>query len=314
MSLLVERPGLQSTLQDMGRPGWRHMGVPLCGAADPLALGLGNHLVGNPPGAVAVEMTLDGLTGVFEQEQVFALTGAKHQARLNEEVIEAGRTCQAVPGDRLEIGQFGSGCRAYLALGGGLRAGHLFGSSATYLPAGFGGHEGRALKTGDRLETQSPSEAVLRQIPRELLPPVTDGKVLRVVPGPEASFLSEEAREIFFTRRFRCSQRASRMGAELEGPVLKINSSGKMKSSAVFPGTVQCPESGAPFLLMADAQTTGGYPRIAQVIRADRHLMGQIRPGDTVRFMEVSPERAAHILTEKRTLYENWLGYPPEFI
>ena len=132
--------------------------------------------------------------------------------------------------------------------------------------------------------------------------------MLRATPGPEANLLSAHAQAEFFKQTFYVSNRASRMGAELEGQPLELISDGRLPSAAVFPGTVQCPPSGLPFLLMADAQTTGGYPRIAQIIRADRHLLGQLRPGDRVQFRRTSPQEAARVLKEKTALFRPWLG------
>lgn len=314
--LRVEAPGALSTLQDLGRPGWRHCGVPLCGAVDPLSLAFANHLVGNAPGAVALEMTLVGAQLLFEEPCIFALSGAPCAVTLNGVPLSLHQACRASPGDRLIIGHFSAGCRVYLAVSGGFAAQHVFGSGATYLPAAFGGHQGRALQALDLLAgAGAATKARPRSIvPKYLLPFISTGWVLRMVPGPDFALLSACAQERFTTQPFVVSQRANRMGLELQAAPLKGAVAAKRQSAAVFPGTVQCPPQGQPFLLLADAQTTGGYAYIAQVIRADRHQMGQIRPGNTVRFMAVSPVRAASILRAKQAFFQKWLGYCPAFI
>ncbi len=310
MSVVIDQPGLLTTIQDQGRSGWRHMGVPFCGAADPLSLALANRLVGNSAAAPGLEMTLTGATLRFNLPTVFALAGGSAEILLNGRPTKSQHTCRVQIDDQLSVGPVRKGARTYLAVAGGFRADEVFGSKSTYLPASFGGHHGRIVKAGDVLKIGNAGAIEPSATPAALTPFISDGWILRVVAGAEFEFMDPASGAIIFSEPFAASNRASRMGIELIGQHLKT-STPDIPSSPVFPGTVQCPANGNPFLLMADAQTTGGYPRIAQVIRADRHLMGQIRPGDTIRLMRVTTELAGQILRKKSALYENWLGYCP---
>lgn len=310
MTLRVLSSGPQATLQAMPRTGQRHLGVPASGAMDPLSYALANRLVGNPLDSTAIEVTLGGFEAVFECDAIIAITGAEApilvdgaETPLHQAIrIEAGRT--------LCIGYPGFGCRSYLAIAGGLTAETWLGSGSTYLPAGVGGCSGRALKSGDVLKLAEPMGGVPAagvETPEICRPAMTKSWALRAIPGSDASADMEAP---FFEGSFTLSNRTSRMGGALDGVKINGFKSGAMPSAAVFSGTVQCPPDGRPFLLMADAQTTGGYPLIAQVIRADRHLMGQIRPGDRVRFLRTTPEAAADVLREKRAIFDDWLEGP----
>ena len=308
MALRIDRAGLATSLQDAGRSGVAHLGVPPGGAMDRLSLALANWLAGKATGATAIEITLTGATISFEARMAFALAGGRADITLNGQPVAMHEQHVANPGDVLDIGAVQAGCRVYLATSDDLQADEIFGSASTYAPGGFGGHQGRMLADGDVIATVGREQPDKRFAPEKFHPFLNKGWVLRAVQGPEAGLLDDASRETLFTEAFRASQRASRQGAELDRPVLSLGEAARMQSGPVFPGTVQCPPSGKPYLLMADAQTTGGYPRIAQVIRADRHLMGQIKPGDTVRFMAVEPDEAAKILTEKNSLYAELFG------
>jgi biotin-dependent carboxylase-like uncharacterized protein len=313
MSITVIEPGLFTTIQDMGRHGWRHQGVPTSGAADTLSLAIANRLVGNPAGASALECTLIGVKLQFDEPCTFALAGGVADCTLSNEPVCMHETMQAQKGDLLTIGTITKGVRLYLAVAGagGFSIPKVLGSASTYTPAALGGYQGRILQQGDVLHFASFAKDQEKLItPPELQLPISDGWVLRVTAGPEVDMFPETAGQAFFSSRFTASRRADRMGMALEGQ--KVMPTGEnIKSAPVFPGTVQCPPGGTPFLLMADAQTTGGYPRIAQVIRADRHMLGQIKPGDTVRFMQVGIEQAQQTLKEKTGLFEPWLGACP---
>ena len=310
MALVIEEAGLSTTIQDNGRAGQglRRMGVPDSGAADTLSLALANYLAGKPPGAAALEFTLTGGRIRFELCVSFALAGGEASCTLNDEPVSLYRQYEANPGDVLAISPLRFGCRLYLAISDDLQAEDSFGSVSTYVPAGFGGHHGRALSDSDVIATVGGTPPEERSVPEEYRPFFNKAHVLRVVEGPEAGWLAPASREAMVTQAFAVGQRASRQGVELSEPVLSLAETKQLASSAVFPGTVQCPPSGKPYLLAADAQTTGGYARIAQVIRADRHQIGQVCPGDTVRFMPVTPDEAATVLREKNTLYRKLLG------
>lgn len=308
MSIRILHAGLQTTIQAKPRIGLRHMGVPQSGPADPLSMALANHLVGNPLLAPALEATLSGPELEFETETWFAITGAPSESYLDGRQVDSFVTQHAEAGQVLRIGAATAGARIYLAVDGGFAGVDVLGSQSTYLPAALGGFEGRALKDGDQVP-MLPTGGHLPEVetPPEFRPPVADSWALRACPGGDLDKLDSSSRRILFDSNFVVGNRADRMGLQLEGCVLQTASAGRMPSAAVFPGCVQCPENGMPFLLSVDAQTTGGYPRIAQVCRADRHLLGQLRPGSHLRLLERTPEEAHHELLEKIDYWGAWL-------
>lgn len=303
----VLKPGLLTTVQDMGRPGFRHLGVPLSGAADPLSLALANAAAGNPAHAAALECTLKGPALRFERACVFALAGADMAAALNKRPIAPYMPISAFEGDVLALGAAKTGARAYIAFEGGLAGDAFLGSVSTYAPAELGGVEGRALTAGDTLRAAGLAAGSPRGIPAPLRPPLARDAILRALPGPEAEAFAAADIERFFTSPWTVDRRADRMGLRLARPRLTEPSAGAMASSAVFPGTVQCPPDGAPFLLLADAQTVGGYPRIAQAIAADLHLAGQLRPDARLWFRRTTRGEALDIATRKSALLADFL-------
>ena len=308
MSVRVLRAGLQTTIQASPRRGLRHMGVPQSGPADPLSMALANHLVGNALLAPALEATLTGADVEFETETWFAVSGAASEARLSGREIDLFVTQHAEAGEVLRIGAAPAGARVYLAVDGGFAGEAVLGSESTYLPAAIGGHEGRALTDGDQL-LMLPTGGHLPEIvtPPEFRPPVSDSWAIRACHGADVDLLDAAGQAVLFDTNYVVGNRADRMGLQLEGPSLEVSSGGRLPSAPVFPGCVQCPEHGMPFLLSVDAQTTGGYPRVAQVCRADRHLLGQLRPGSHVRLLERTPTEARQELIEKIGYWRAWL-------
>ncbi len=304
MSIEVLKPGLQTTIQAGPRIGWRHLGVPASGAADTLSLALANKLVGNPWDAPALEATLLGPTLRFKRPTAFAVTGAIADVTLNGNEVALHETTFAGAGDQLALGAAEIGARNYVAIAGGLVADDVLGSTSTYLAAGFGGLQGRALEQGDILAT-NPAECPALSTPEECRVPMSPSWALRACPAFEANQLQD--RDGLFERNWVIGRRADRIGIQLEGGELGIASDGRMPSAAVFPGTVQCPESGVPYLLSVDAGTVGGYPRVAQVARADRHLLGQLRPGDRIRFLHRAATEAIDELRAKLDYWRPWL-------
>ena len=305
----VTRPGLQTTVQGSARTGLRHLGVPASGAADPLSLALANRLVGNDdllcPG---LETTLDGVALRFAAAGFIAITGAGAAIELNGERQAAHRTIAVRAGDELNVGVAEAGARSYLAFAGGLEAQTVLGSGSTYLPAALGGYHGRALTRGDTLDCAAFAAAPpLASTPAEFRPPLGHSFALRACRGAELEALAEGERSEFFDFNFTVGRRADRMGLCLDGIRFRVDSGGRLPSAAVFPGTIQCPEDGRPILLAVDAQTTGGYPRVAQVARCDRHQIGQLRPGDRLRLLLRDPDAAAADLRAKHAYWKRWL-------
>jgi biotin-dependent carboxylase-like uncharacterized protein len=306
MNITVLKPGLQTTIQSRPRLGMRHLGVPAGGAADTLSLALANRLVGNDWHEPALEATLLGPTLRFDSPCTFALSGAQTTATLNSEPVEMHATVLARAGDELVVGSATIGARVYVAVAGGFDAESVLGSESTNLQAGFGGLQGRALEAGDVLQFSS-QEAELCKTPDEYRLPMSSSWAVRACASVETEQLDATNQEQLFGTNWTISRRADRMGLQLDGPKLVVSSDGRMPSAGVFPGTVQCPEDGAPYILGADAGTVGGYPRIAQVARADRHLLGQLRPGDHLRFLMRDADKAIEALLAKIDYWREWL-------
>lgn len=306
--LRVLKPGMQSTLQGSPRVGQRHLGVPYSGPADPVSMALANRLVGNAPTDTALEIPLGDFTSEATKPCSVALTGTQGDLTRNGSPAPFHRTIQLKPGDILDLRPPPKGMRSYLAIRSGFVASAFLGSTSTYLPAGFGGFERRALQAGDEL--QAANDAVTSEelaTPELLRFPIGDGFALRACPSAETHLLSEGAQGRLFGNLFKIGAQATRMGLTLEGRAIIPASDGMMKSAPVFPGTVQGPPSGQPIILLSDAQTTGGYPRIAHIIRADRHLLGQLRPGDFVRLGKTSPDDAVELYQKQAALFADWL-------
>lgn len=308
MTLRILKPGLQTTVQAGPRTGQRHLGVPASGAADPLSLALANRLVGNAAFAPALETTLTGVKLRCDGTAFAAISGASAKVRLNGERAKRHRTLALADGDELEVGPAKAGARNYVAFAGGIVADEVLGSASTYLPAGFGGLQGRALRAGDALEVGPFDNAPdMLRTPKEFRPRATTSWALRACYGAEVDLLEKESRFDLFDTNFSIGNRADRMGLRLEGARFAVASGGRLASAPVFPGTIQCPEDGIPFLLSIDAQTIGGYPRVAQVARADRHLVGQLRPGDHVRLLWRDSDSAREELLAKHDYWREWL-------
>ncbi len=308
MTITVQKPGLQTLVQGRPRRGFRHLGVPWSGAADALSLALANRLVGNELGAPGLEVTLSGIELRFDTTTRVAVCGARCRVHVDNKLKRMHRRMTVKEGAVLKLGAAEKGVRSYIAVAGGIAGDEVMGSASTYYPAGLGGFHGRALRHGDALHVAD------RQIgegdwetPEEFRLGFTGAWTLRATRGAECERLLGRSDEALFGGRFRISSRNDRMGTELSGPVLRVASSGGLDSRPVFPGTVQCPESGVPFLLGSDAQTTGGYPRVAEVIRADRYLVGQLRTGNSLRFLERDTETAARELAGLHRFWREWL-------
>jgi biotin-dependent carboxylase-like uncharacterized protein len=306
--LRVLKPGLQTTLQGAPRIGYRHFGVPYAGPADAVSMALANRLVGNARDDTCLEITFGGFEAEIEVACSIAVTGAAGHVSVSDLDSELHQTLHLKPGDRLQITPPRVGARAYLAVHSGFEAQTQFGSTSTYLPAKFGGYEGRAIQSGDVLSANAESVfSETRHTPGDVRPVFTRAFGLRACESAETDLLDPAARDALFHETFQAGRQTTRMGVSLEGPSLKVASDGRMKSAPVFPGTVQCPPSGVPIVLLCDAQTTGGYPRIASIARCDRHLLGQIRPGDQITLLHRAPDAALRDYQEKGALLASWL-------
>jgi len=299
----VQAPGLLTTVQDLGREGFGAIGVSPSGAADRVSLRIGNCLVGNGEGAPALEMTLLGGTFAFPQGAVFALTGSDFGATLNDEALQLWTSYQARPGQVLRVGPTQSGARCYLCIHGGIRVEPFLGSASTHLLSGLGGHQGRALRKGDVLEIGPSSEPFGKSdVSAERLQHLSPRKVLRVTPGPQQDWFSESAHHAFFSTSYRVAEESNRMGLRLAGQPIDGDSAGAMISEGVSLGAVQITTAGLPIILFVEQQTTGGYAKIANVISADFHSLGQLRPRDEIRFEPIDWNSARSLLVEQEKL------------
>ncbi len=306
MTIRILKAGLQTTIQAQPRSGLRHMGVPSSGPADALSMALANRLVNNDLLAPALEVTLTGVSFVAEVPLLMAVTGALSQCSVDGQAVEQHQSVAVAAGAEVVVGAAEHGARSYVAFAGGLIAEVMLGSASTYLPAAFGGYEGRALRRGDVLKLAKRTDTTdALCAPSQFRLPMPDAWTLRASRSCEIRLLSDPER--LFDTRFRIGGRCDRMGMVLEGQKFELCSEGRMASAAVFPGVVQCPENGEPFLLSVDAQTTGGYARVAKIIRADLHQLGQLRPGDRLTLIERSDEDARQELLEKQVYWSEWL-------
>ncbi len=296
MSLLVLKAGLLDTVQDLGRRGHAHLGIHAGGAADPVGLQVANLMAGNEPGAAALEMHFPAPVLRFEQAAIFALGGADFQARLDGLDLPVGAPVQAAAGSELVFRRQFRGMRAYLAVRGGFELEPWLDSYSTDLMAGVGGFRGRALQAGDRLpfRQMQANPAASRVLPwrANVAALYPSDAAFRFLPGPEYNLLDAASRQLLETAEWRPGRRSNRMGCLVEGPALVLHEKIELVSSAVLPGTVQLLPDGAMLVLLADCQTTGGYPRIAQVVSADLPGLAQQRPGEGFRLQKIGWEAA----------------------
>jgi antagonist of KipI len=309
MSLIeVRAPGLLTTVQDFGREGFGPMGVSASGAADPVALRVGNRLVGNAEGAAGLEMTLIGGSFSFPERTVVALAGSDFGATLDDKRFEMWSSIEVQPGQTLRMGPTRSGARCYLCVRGGIDVKLFLGSASTHLLSGLGGFEGRALRKGDVLKIGSAGGTFRTfrkaSVAAKAMAYLAPRKILRVTAGPQSDWFSPESQKAFYTGSYFMAEESNRMGLRLEGAAIAAASSGEMISEGVALGGVQIPASGLPIILFVEQQTTGGYPKIANVISADLASLGQLKPRDEIRFVPAELETARTLLAEQ----EKWLA------
>jgi len=301
--ITVQAPGLLTTVQDLGREGFGPMGVSPSGAADPVSLRIGNRLVGNPEATAALEMTLVGGAFTFEAPALIALTGADFGASIDRVPLPTWSSMEVQKGQTVALGPSRSGARAYLCIRGGIAVEPFLGSASTHVLSGLGGFQGRALRKGDRLEigAASPLFRQSRLAPK-MLERLQPRKVIRVTDGPQSEWFANSAWKIFCEGAFRVAEQSNRMGIRFEGPPIFLDSSREMITEGVSLGAVQVPPSGQPIILFVEQQTTGGYPKIANVISADGHSLGQLRPRDSIRFERIEMSAARSLLKEQEAL------------
>lgn len=325
----VLQPGLLTTIQDLGRLGFQKYGVIVSGAMDPFSHRVANLLVGNMEHSPTLEMTLKGPALEFTEDTLIAVTGGGLWPAINGEVLPMWRPILVRGGTVVTFQSNRQGCRAYLAVAGGFLVPYIMGSASTYLRAGLGGFKGRPLQRHDvlRAGVLSPiSQERFQRLQQQFnllsqqryattswftnfsMIPYHQRTVLHALPGPQFHEFTEESRKWFFQEKFIVGIQSDRMGYRLNGPRLSLSQAEELISEAVTNGTVQVPPDGNPIILTADHQTTGGYPKIAQIVTADLPLLGQIRPGEQIRFELISLAEAQQRLHKQaQDLRQLWL-------
>ncbi len=299
----VLKPGVQSQLQDLGRFGYQHLGVPVGGAMDEWSHQVANLLAGNRTDEATLEIVLMGPSLKFESATRIAISGADLSPRLNGEPVAMNQRIDVPAGGQLDFGRRISGLRTYLAVHGGFAVEPVMGSRSTYVRGGFGGFQGRALRKGDVLEVAAAANVAAASpapaISIETRMPSTDAAAVtavRVIAGEHWSAFGAETQALFSDAVYRINPQSDRMGYRLDGPALRRSSAVELISEAMSFGTIQVPADGQPIVLMAERHCTGGYPKIAHVISVDLPLMAQLAPQQSLRFEPVS-------LAAAQTLY-----------
>ncbi|MBG9987436.1 biotin-dependent carboxyltransferase [Aerococcaceae bacterium DSM 111176] len=316
MAINVLKPGLQTTIQDLGRRGYQGIGVIVSGAMDHYSFRIANLLVGNDQGEGALEITMTGPTLEFTSDTLISLTGADLGPVIDGRPVKMGRPVAIKAGSILTFSSYKSGARTYLAVSGGFDIDPVMGSKSTNLRGQFGGFNGRALAKGDHLETNEPTEfghmqmqLIFKQGARSfgqskwfiadaIVHPNQIKKPIRMMAGLHYGEFTPESKFDFYKQSFEITLNSDRMGYRLQGPKIELKEPLEIISEVVNFGTIQVPNEGNPIILMVDHQTAAGYPIIGQVSYADLPRLAQLRPGDKVRFEEIDVE------TSERLFYQ----------
>jgi antagonist of KipI len=314
MWVQVIKAGLLSTVQDIGRTAGLPMAVPVSGVMDAYSARIANKAVGNSGEDAVIEFTYGGAVLKAETDILIAYAGDGAYLQIDKQTLSPSKPMFIPAGGIINLVNKPGGCRTYLAVTGGWDVPDVLGSKSTCLVAGFGGFEGRALQPGDVLFTSGNLSALSQKILNSLKGTVvncpkwqipgrgassSEGKIIRVIRGHESGWFDEQSVGSFFAEPYRLSLKSNRMGYHLEGPLMARIDKQELLSTAVTPGTIQVTGNGSLVLLMADCQTTGGYPRIAQVAAVDMPLCGQLQPGDELYFNEISWNEAERLYIEQ---------------
>lgn len=302
MGLKIKQPGVHATIQDVGRTGAQKYGVVVGGVMDELSLRIGNILVQNNQNEAAIEVMFFGTSITFTENHVIAITGGDLQPMMNGVLVPMWRPIYIKKSSTITFKGTAKGCFAYISIAGGFEVPYKMNSKSTFTKAGIGGYKGRALDKNDVLEIGSPnkiSKAIMKTLNKSPAHPKwyvnyatfygqSDEQIIRVLKGSEYNLFSKESQKNFATEEYTLTTQADRMGYKFDGQTLKQSNPTDLLSEGVTYGTVQVPANGKPIILMADRQTTGGYPKIAQVITADLPKLAQVQPHSKVKFKIVS--------------------------
>jgi len=316
--ILVVKGGWFTTVQDLGRYGYQQYGVPVAGAMDCFSATVANRLVGNPDDAAVLELTLEGPELQFQRNTVVAITGADLSPTIDSSSISLWESIEVPRGSRLSFGSRRAGSRAYLSIAGGIGVPLVLGSRSTHCSSETGGLQGRPLQQGDILcggqPVKSTDTLIGKRLPGQLLPHYGPSPTLRTVPRPQRDSFPDASLAILTSSSYMVAAQSDRMGYRLIGPGVVRNGSARCISDCTAMGALQVPPDEQPILLMADRQTTGGYPKIAVVISADLPLAAQLAPGDTVTFVMCTVAKAQAALQERRAMLDAALPQTPSLL
>lgn len=308
----VIKPGLLTTVQDLGRFGYQQYGMAVSGAMDTFALRIGNLLVGNEESAAGLEMTLLGPVLKVRQNCLIAITGGDLQPCLDGEPLPMWKSVFIPQGSVLSFKGVRRGCRAYLTVRGGIDVPQAMGSRSTYLKAKIGGYQGRPLQTGDVLsvggegaDLQHLLHWANRGLHADALPQYASPVRVRVILGPDHEMFRAESVQLFLSQPYTITPQSDRMGYRLKGARLEHRGNAEIISNAIPFGAIQVPASGDPIVLLADRQPTGGYPKIATVISVDLPLVAQAKPGEQITFTAVTLSESHQLLSTQETLFQS---------
>lgn len=316
--ITIAKPGLLTSVQDLGRYGYQKFGVITSGVMDPVAHRIANLLVGNDEKEATLELTLLGPDMEFSEDTLISICGGNLSPSIDGKSVKLWRPVWVKAGSKLKFGGCKTGCRAYLAVSGGFEVPEVMNSKSTYIRAGIGGFNGKALQNEDELEIGPPSE-LSANISKILDDQIEDRKFaemqwtisseftassaskphVRVMKGRQYDWFTTDSQMKLFTEPFEVTSQSDRMGYRLKGPELSLEKEQEMLSEAVSFGTIQVPSEGNPIVLLADRQTTGGYPKIGQIATVDLSIMAQLKPGDKVQFVEVSHKVAQQLYLDR---------------
>ncbi|MGM9927906.1 MAG: biotin-dependent carboxyltransferase family protein [Bacillus sp. (in: firmicutes)] len=301
--ITVVKPGLLTTVQDLGRFHYQKYGVVVGGALDTFAHRMANLLVGNDEAEATLEITLLGPTLFFEQEGVVAICGGDLLPTIDGTAVASWKAHYVKKGSMVKFGPLRKGCRAYLAISGGFTVPNIMESKSTYLRGKIGGYQGRALRAGDRLAVGNAtvSSEKFQKLRNIFISSsyLKQQKVLRLMKGPHFNLFTVKSQTQLWNEPFHVTTQSDRMGYRLQGPSLQKTHQAECLSEAVCFGTLQVPPDGNPIILLADRQPTGGYPVIGQIASIDLPVIAQCKPGDVLSFQEISREEAQRLYLEK---------------
>lgn len=303
----VENGGLLTTVQDLGRHGYQKYGLAVAGANDQYAHRMANILVCNDKSEATLEITMMGLRLKVLQRTVIAITGANLNPQLNNSPAPMWTSFIVNKGDILNFKGSKSGCRAYIAVAGGIDVDPVLGSRSTDLVSELGGYKGRALKKGDTIRTGLVNQVIKkrygRRVPPKYIPEYPNEVSVRVVLGPQEEAFTKEGLDVFFSTTYKVSPDSNQMACRLEGEKIEHVSQADIKSEGMFSGAIQVPRSGLPIVFLAGRASVGGYTKIGGVIAVDQYKMAQLKPGDSVRFNKTTLEEAHELYRNKQQLF-----------